>query len=382
MTRWLLSPVLVLSLAAVAAACPFCTAVKPSLSERIAGSRQAALVEITNDTPEQLRCEVAKQLLTDSTAAAAKPWSTGRQFTLPKRVVMGTSKLGQLALLMAIGGDDAAKTTWEVIPLDEVSFAYLARAPARRQPTSERLPYYARFLESANRMVAEDAYYEFGAAPFDEVAQIAHLLPMAKMRQWVADPAVAESRRGFYGLALGLAKSDADRPANEGVLTRLVDARADDFRAGFDGILGGYLLLTGAEGIKHLDKRWLSNPQAPIGDLRHAATALRFMHEFGTDVVPAPEIARAMRSFLTRPELAAAAIVDLARWQDWDACAEVAALFDQKPFADAATTRAIVGYLSACPLPAAAQALTHLREQDPQRVAEAEKVGPLTPALR
>jgi hypothetical protein len=48
-------------------------------------------------------------------------------------------------------------------------------------------------------------------------------------------------------------------------------------------------------------------------------------------------------------------------------------VFDREEFSDAPTTRAIVGYLKACPRPAGAEAIVHLKKRNPQRVAEAER---------
>lgn len=379
MAARVISPALVLLLAATAAACPFCTAVKPSIAERIEQGAQAALVEVAGTTESETRFVVRQPLTTNDKGIGAKTVggkrATDQTLTIPTRDLSGACRAGQLALLLATRDSTTERLSWEVLPLDEVAYAYVARAPSRRLPAVERLPYFARFLENANALVAEDAYLEFGAASFDQVAQVADRLPMASLRRWIADPRIPEARQGFYGLALGLAKTGADRQANRAVLQKRVDASADDFRAGFDGVLGGYLLLAGRAGLAHVEMTLLSNAKAPVGDVRHAMTALRFMHEFGAEVISAGDISRAMRKLLRRPELAAAAIVDLARWQDWAALPEVTALFGKDQYADATTSRAIVGYLSVCPLPQAAEALAQLRRADPERVREAERAG-------
>lgn len=377
MTARVNSLALVLLLAVKAAACPFCTAVKPGIAERVEQAAQAALVEVLSIDARDLKFAVRQPLATADKATGDK-LAARQKLAIPARDIAGSYQPGQLALLLATRDAMTLKLTWEAVLLDEVAFAYVARAPSRRLPGSERLPYFARFLENANQMVAEDAYLEFGAASFDQVAQVADRLPMASLRRWITDPKIPEARQGFYGLALGLASTDADRRANQAVLQQRIDAPADDFRAGFDGVLGGYLLLAGRAGLAHVEAQLLANPQAPIGDVRHAMTALRFMHEFGEEAIPAAEISRAMRTLLDRSELAAAAIVDLARWQDWDSLPLVTALFTKPGYTDAATTRAIVGYLSACPVPAAAEALARLRRSDPQRVREAEQAGLLT----
>jgi hypothetical protein len=369
MTRCGVAFALILGTAAPVAACPFCTAVKPSLSQHSDEAVIAALAGVSRVGAAEIQFDLHKVLA--GAALLAEP----RQLVITASDLSGAAmaREGQLALLLASRTEPEKKRQWEFIPLDEASYAYVARAPSRRVPAARRLGYFAKYLEHANRLMAEDAYLEFGSASYDEVRQVASELPFASLRLWMVDPNIPEERKGFYGLALGLATNDADARANEKLLRQLIDAPADDFRAGFDGILGGYLVLAGSEGLKRLDERLLSNPQARTGDLRHAATALRFIREFGRGSIPAPDLNRAMRQLLARPETAAGAIVDLARWEDWDSLDAVVSLFDRQNFCDGATTRAIVGYLRACPRAAASEALARLRKQDPRRVALAEQ---------
>ncbi len=349
-------------------ACPFCTAVKPSLSQRRADADIALLAEARSASGDQVDFNVQK-LLSGSELLADRS-----HVTLPRRGTLGSSevKQGQLAVVLATR-DSSQALGWEIVPLDEVGFAYVMRAPARQLKAVERLPYYAKFLEHKNAWIAEDAYLEFGGASFDDVAVVASSLPQAALRLWIVDPQVPEARQGFYGLALGLAANEHDRTLNKQLLERLIAEPAGDFRAGFDGILGGYLLLAGPAGLKRVDEQLLASPQAKSGDLRHAMTALRFMREFGHGVISDADLNRAMRRLLVRPELAAAAIVDLARWQDWDSVPAVTALFDREGYRDAQTSRAIVGYLLAAPRSLSAAPLAQLRERFPQRVSDAER---------
>jgi hypothetical protein len=203
------------------------------------------------------------------------------------------------------------------------------------------------------------------------VQQVAELFPPDHLRRWLADPNVKDERKGFYGLALGLAGRMQDRQEQEAFLRDLILAPASDFRAGFDGMLGGYLVLAGEPALVLIEQRFLANPQARVGDVRHATSALRFYQEFGREI-PTPRLARALRPLLSRPEFAAAAVIDLARWQDWEALAQVASLYTQDP-PPPATRRAIVGYLLNCPAPQAKLELARLRRIDPQGVTEAER---------
>ncbi len=91
-----------------------------------------------------------------------------------------------------------------------------------------------------------------------------------------------------------------------------------------------------------------------------AQTALRFYYEFGP-VADRPAVAAAVEKLLDRPGTAAAAITDLARWQRWSALERISSLYDRQGIADPVTQRAVVGYLTACPLTEAAAALDKLR---------------------
>ncbi len=279
-------------------------------------------------------------------------------------------KPGTLAILFA--AESASALTWTCQPANEVSLGYFAKAPALRMPAAERLRYFARFLEHADPLVAEDAFNEFGYAPYDAVKEVSGLLPASSLRRWLVDANVRDERKGFYGLGLGLAGRLQDGKQHADFLRQQVLAPANDFRAGFDGILAGYLLVAGEGGLETIETQWLANPKAKDGDVRHAMAALRFYQEFEQEI-PTPRLARALRHLLKRPEFASAAIIDLTRWQDWDALSQVAALYTSDPLPPAATRRAIVGYLLNHPQPAAAAELQRLRRLDPKGIAQAEK---------
>jgi hypothetical protein len=234
------------------------------------------------------------------------------------------------------------------------------------------LAYFARFLEHADRDIARDAYLEFAHAPYEDVLAVADKFDFADFRRWLQSAAVPDERKGFYAVVLGMATRDRDRSENASLLKRLIVEDRADFRAGFDGILAGYLLLSGETGLRLIEQRLFANDQAPHGDVRHATKAVRFYYEYGPEALHGP-IARATARLVERPEFAAAAITDLARWQHWHVLDRVAAMYDQKAFADGPTHRAIIGYLKACPKAEADEALERLRKLDPTGVAAAEK---------
>jgi hypothetical protein len=349
-----------------AAACPFCNPLKPTLAQLRAGAAVVALVEIEAGDAKAAKVKLHRAL-EGQTRLGDKT-----DFAIPLDVAV---RPGMLLVVFGAGPAEATLETlaWQGVPVDETSYAYFARSPATSVPAEQRLAYFARFLEHADPLIAEDAYLEFAHAPFDAVRKAAPALPLERVRAWLLDDNVPGHRKGFYALALGLARGRDERRANAEILRRLILAPDDDFRSGFDGILGAYLLLAGEQGLALVESRYLADPAAADLDVRHALAALRFYQEYGREI-PKKRTSAAARRLLARPEFAAATIVDLARWQAWDALDEIVALYARPEYAQPATRRAIVGYLLACPGEKAAESLERLRRLDPAGVADAEQI--------
>ncbi|MEX2186552.1 MAG: hypothetical protein WD875_07150 [Pirellulales bacterium] len=351
-------------------ACPFCTALKPTLCERRETAAVAALAEFVAADGETKTFRVHQALV-------GKQQIAGKDEL--RIAVDWQGKAGALAMLFA-EGDAAAtldKLEWSAVGVNETSFAYIARAPSLRTKAAERLAYFVPFLQHADALIADDVYQEFGHAPLSDVAKIADHLPFDKLRRWLLDREIPQERKGFFGVALGLATTDADRRANLATLEKVMDSDENDFRAGFDGVLGGYLLLRGEKGLAEVARRYFADAKTAEGDTRHAISAVRFFYEYD-DASDRERFREALRPLLDRPPFASAAAIDLARWKDWASLAKVAKLYDAADYPQPSTREAAVAYLLACPEDAAAKALAEIRTRDPKGVAAAElKLGPI-----
>jgi hypothetical protein len=354
-----------------ATACPFCTALKPTLTQQRDQANVAVLAEIE---PAQEGRHSFRLLQTLSGSDLLKSKDS---LELPSKSFdesLAAAKTGSLVMLLARrqAGQAEGELRWIEIPLNETSFAYIARAPSLRQPARKRLPYFLPFLEHLDPLLAEDAYLEFGHARFDEVAELADRLPQASFRKWLLDERVPEERKGFYGMALGLAPEGKLRGENAEFLRKLIERPSSDFRAGFDGLLGGYLLAGGKEALKLIDRKYLADPEAPAGDVRHAMTALRFYHEYGR-TIPPQQLAQALAHVLVRRQFAAAAVVDLARWQAWEQTEDVARLGRSQEMEDRPTRRSVISFMLLSPTPLARREATRLRGLYPEEAAMAEQ---------
>ncbi|HEX3869101.1 MAG TPA: hypothetical protein VHV77_01565 [Pirellulales bacterium] len=366
-----MSPAILISILSTALACPFCNVVQPSLAERRDAAEIVLLVEVVSQTGRNLVAIKQQMLKAHGTPDNERSFVVDADTPLTK---------GQLVLLFSEpttpAADDGTSPpkSWSVVPVDETSALYVARAPSTRLPAAERLAYFAPYLEHANPTIADDAYAEFGRAPLDAVRKVANRLSMPSIREWLVDETVPQSRKGLYGMLLGLASTADDRKNNAEVLESVIAAPSSGFRSGFDGILAGYLLLEGERGLKELDRRYVNDTKARRGDVLHFLSAVRFYSEFGNGISQS-RLAQAIRPLVERPEFAAAVIIDLARWQTWEAATQIASLFDRAEFDDLAIERAIVGFLVVCPTTDAKAALDALRTRHPERIADLERTA-------
>lgn len=365
-----------------ARACPFCEAQQPTLAQRRTSATVFALSDILQFEGKQAVFRIQKLYQGAGTKFGETVLAAGDEITLS---APAEARQGDLYLLVAnegtadpSGGKPAA-LEWSFERLDESAFAYVARAPAANAPAAERLKYFSRYLESTSAVVAADAYLEFAHASLADVAGAIADFPSEKLRGWLVDPQVPDRRKGLYGLLLGLLARQRDE--DQTFLKVLVERPRDDFRAGYDGILGGYLWAAGEPGLELIERKLLADPKAADGDVRHAVSALRFYWEHGRRIPP-EKLRAAMRLLLARPEFARAAIIDLARWKDWDALGKIAGLYQNPAYADVGTKRAIIGFLLTCPEPAAAAELAKLRKLDPAQVSETERQFTLMGGVR
>lgn len=372
--RWALAAILLPWLfASQASACPFCTALKPTLSQQREEAQLAALGEFVERKEDRAVFRLH---------AVLKGESELKKGELRSLEAEGDFKPGSLALLLATSKRSAGEQQdstpalfWTVVLVDELAYAYVARAPSLREETAARLRYFVKYLEHGDPLVAEDAYLEFAHASYDEVKQIAGDLDAAKIRGWLAGESVPPERKGFYGLALGLAREPHEASqSNVEFLRSMIDqaAAGSGFQSGLDGILGGYLVAAKEQALEDIDRRFLADADANVGHVRHAMNALRFAYEFARDVPP-EQLRESLRHLLARPEFAAETITDLARWEDWDSLPTIAALYGNAKHDERPTKRAIIGYLLACPSKEAKSHLERIRAADPTTVEEAEK---------
>lgn len=343
-------------------ACPFCSSLPRTISDD--------LIEATVGVVA--RCE--------SLASASDGFRTYRMRITDvvkgdpalKNSVVEVSSFQELSgdkvvWLLAYGED---QLQW-ALPKDisAASVDYLRGLRGLPESGTQRLAYFLRYLSHDDDVVAADAYNEFAEASLQDVVGLRDRLD----RQWVIgqirDASVPVHRRRLCWTFLSQCGTAADAELlDQSIQTRQVDPAFDP---GMDAAIACYITLVGPSALARIERDYLANPDAESSDCFAAVSAIR-VHGTALKLIPRARLAKALRQLLQRPELADLVISDLARWEDWTAIDRMVELFALPNEKTGLLKPAVVRYLKACPLPAAAAALDQVRAIDPKAVQLAE----------
>ncbi len=377
--------------------CPFCPRTE-TLSDQIFRIDASVIVRRVGGTegkdgkPGTTTVRV-ERVLHISTELAKRHAGNGESSTTPKiplpvegaEIVIDRYYAPQEDTLYLLRGADPESFRWgdNLIEVSPALIDYVLAAPSVDAPSLKRGGYYLQYLEADDPQIAQDAYAEFAMMPYADVAQFRDRLPREKLRRWIFDKQIPGTRLGLYGLMLGLCgdKSDAK------LLEKKILKRESDIRLGVDGVMGGYLLLTGEKGMDLIEREILRKKDIPDGELLAAMQAIRFLWTYGDGRVSRERLKSSMRLMIDRPQVMDSAIRDLARWRDWTQMDRIVALYGAPEYDDLQVRLGIVKFLIAAvrdkpPKGETAQpevkeaALKHieaLREKDPKNVQRAER---------
>ncbi len=241
--------------------------------------------------------------------------------------------------------------SWDsTTPVSLEAIRYIKNAPAQSLPQVQRLPYYISFLENPDPLLSIDAWAEFANSTYDDVKAVKDQMPRAQLRQWIADPMMTPERLGLYGMMLGLCGDKEDAAFLElqiGAVPPTGKDHTQFFRYGTDGLMGGYLLLTGEDGVNFLEQTRLK-PDVPTDSVHAAVQAMQFVWSYESSLIPQSRLKASMRRLLSNHDLRILTIANLARWKDWECWPELERIFRNECADDRATQKAIVQFAEEC----------------------------------
>lgn len=249
------------------------------------------------------------------------------------------------SLVQKVSYEIPGKVIWsDFDALSTAGVDYVRRLPSRDLPPTERLTFFNDFLESEDPNIAEDAWAEFGGSAYADVKAVRHLFQRDRLRSWIANPLMSPERLGLYGLMLGLSGDASDA---EFLLAHQRNPDTGEFRFGGEGLMAGYLLLTGEQGLQRCQQEAL-RPEA-TDSLRHAfIQSLQFFKSYEPEVISGETVCQAMREMLAIASMRDIAIINLARWEDWSVLPQLMTMFETEYANDTAGQRIILQYAEAC----------------------------------
>ena len=128
------------------------------------------------------------------------------------------------------------------------------------------------------------------------------------------------------------------------LLREIIEQPTQDYRLGIDGIMAGYLILTGEQGLPLIENDKLRNTDAVFSETYAGMQALRFLWTYAPEIVPAERLRGSMRILLERPDLADLVITDLARWEDWSVTDRLMQMYGQDDYDIPSIKRNIIRY--------------------------------------
>jgi hypothetical protein len=322
-------------------ACPFCSAPSLTMTEQLSGADSAVLVKWMGGTPAKLSDAGS----TDFEVVEVVHQPDGGKLQKGSKLNLiryRSGKAGDLFLLLGtLGGGNIE---WGApLEVSQAGFEYMKNSPKPDEPAFKRLSYFMKHLENPDRMISDDAFGEFANASYADVVKLAKVLPREKLRTWLTSSSVSPGRIGLYGMMLGLCGDQEDAALME---AKIVEPK-EDFRLGIDGVMGGYLLLTGDRGLAVLEEKKLKDKKAPFSETYAAMQALRFMWQYGDNRIEHDRLRQSMRLLLDRPELADLVIADLARMKDWSVQDRLMELYEAEAYNIPSIKRAIVRFMLA-----------------------------------
>lgn len=351
-----------------AAVCPFCSAVKQTLTEEMLTTDAVVFAKVlgpakpaetsVDDLPTldlMMNLEVTKVLKGKNLLTEGKTFTT---------VVPPSFQAGQECLVMGVITD---RLSWSTpVKMTERSRSYILDLQELPEEGPQRLKFFLKYLEDPETLLAYDAYDEFARAPYADVKAIKGDMDRKQLLAWIQDSEVTINRKRLYYTMLGVCGTEEDLP----LLEKLITSDDKRERAALDALSACYLTLAGEKGVALIEKQYLKNKDADYVDIYAAIAALRF-HGTESDIIKVPRILEAMRLLLDRPDIADLVIPDLARWEDWSVMDKLVKMFKEADDDSKWVRVPIVNYLRSCPLPEAEKKIEELKEVDPQSVRRA-----------
>ena len=273
---------------------------------------------------------------------------------------------------------DGALVPFSAMPLQQNFLEYLeSTMKLENAPSVQRLKHFFAHLDNPDEEISRDAYMEFAAAPFKDVAGAAKSFDADKVLKWLRDKNTASYKLGLYGLMIGV----AGRSQDAATLKAILDDPEQRPLTGCDGLIAGYCLLEPKKGVEFVGAL-LCDEKQDFNFRYPALRAARFLIEEGK--ADKPWLMGKLATQAADNSFGDLVIDDLRKAKYWDCAAAVFAVEnDAKTRSNSMLRRAALRYALRCPGPAAQKFIAAVKAKpaEPNGASGADRVANEVDAL-
>ena len=240
----------------------------------------------------------------------------------------------------------------------------LAKSPKDR---AAQLAFFADNLDSADEVIAADAFLELAKAGDAEMRLLGNALAAERLRKLIASPKTPPERLSLFCYLLGRAGQSADFAFLKNGLER----HPEQYRPAMAGVLGGMIELSPAEGWAYLRARATRKENSHAEQLA-VLNALRFFKAARPDDLNG-QILPIMKALFDRGDFADLIVEDWRQWKVGVYSAEIAAQYGNSTHAAPLIKRAIIRYALTIDDSSCRQLIAAVRRSDAELVDDIRK---------
>jgi hypothetical protein len=381
-TGLLVGLALLCGLASTGEACPFCTMQGKTLTTEVSDASMVLYGQLANANEKAETTDLnIETIIKDNPARAKRTKLTLSRFIDLER----TGKDDRFLVFCDLFQNKIDPYRGMALKKGSKLPEYMRGALAvKDKPGTQRLRFYFDYLDNSDLEISNDAYKEFGNADYKDFRALAKDFSVDRVVKWLKDPDTPSFRIGLYASMVGHFGKKEHAP----VLRKLLDDPERRAGSGIDGLMAAYVMLDPKDGWAYLQGALKSTKEEFM--FRYAGLrAVRFLHDFRTDVIAKKDLHKAACILLAQDDICDMAIDDLRKWGCWDVADQVMGIRKTEAAKLPIVRRALLRYALRCKGSADATAyVAERRKADPEGVKEAEELlkldeessAPATPA--
>jgi hypothetical protein len=373
---------LLVQMASVGAACPFCGMQGPTLTGEVGQSKLVLYGQLVNAKEEAngdgtTDLLVANVIKNDFAGKKDDPLADKNKTVRLDRYIPGLGANNKYRYLVYCDIFRGKVDPYRTVPVDPeggMPKYLLGALQLKDESIGKKLRYFFDYLDNPDTEISNDAFKEFANADYKDYQGMAKDLPAERVVGWLKNDTRA-FRYGLYSSLLG----HCGKPEHAVVLREMLDDPAKRLGSGVDGMLAGYIMLKPKEGWSYA-RDILKDEKKEFMTRYAALRAVRFLWDLRPDLVPRKDLKEGINFLLDQNDIADLAIDDLRKRQCWDMTDRVLGLRNSKAYEIPIVRRALLRFALNCQdskskSSAAARAyVDEMRKKDAQMVADAEEL--------